>query len=65
MKLDSLENTDVTDSLNEVYKFLNKNLYGTEEFKNLYDYLRGGVRWLYKDIMEIRLDIAVRNKNNI
>lgn len=41
MKLDSLENTDVTDSLNEVYEFLNKNLYGTEEFENLYDYLRG------------------------
>lgn len=51
MKLDSLENTDVTDSLNEVYEFLNKNLYGTEEFENLYDYLRGelddyiGILW--------------------
>ncbi|OOM78800.1 hypothetical protein [Clostridium sp. BL-8] len=64
MKLDSLRNEDITDKLNKVYDLLNKNLYGTKEFKNLFDYLRVYLGDLDKDIMRIRLDISVRNKKN-
>ena len=64
MKLDSLRNEDITDKLNKIYGLLNKNLYGTEEFKNLFDYLRTYLGDLDKDIMRIRLDISVRNKKN-
>ena len=64
MKLDSLRNEDITDKLNKVYELLNKNLYDTEEFKNLFDYLRTYLGDLDKDIMRIRLDISVRNKKN-
>lgn len=44
---------------------LNKNLYETEEFKNLLGYLRTYLGDLDKDIMRIRLDISVRNKKNV
>ncbi|URZ07080.1 AAA family ATPase [Clostridium felsineum] len=64
MKLDSLRNTDITDKLNKVYELLNKNLYDTEEFKSLFDYLRTYLGDLDKDIMRIRLDISVRRKKN-
>ncbi|WP_297421893.1 ATP-binding protein [Clostridium sp.] len=65
MKLDSLRNADITEKLNKVYELLNKNLYDTEEFKNIFDYLRAYLGDLDKDIMRIRLDISVRNKNNV
>ncbi|MDG5853179.1 AAA family ATPase [Clostridium beijerinckii] len=64
MKLDSLRNEDITDKLNKVYDLLNRNLYNTEEFKNLFNYLRTYLGDLDKDIMRIRLDISVRNKKN-
>ncbi|MDD3049498.1 MAG: AAA family ATPase [Bacilli bacterium] len=64
MKLDSLRNEDITDKLNKVYELLNKNLYETEEFKNLFNYLRTYLGDLDKDIMRIRLDISFRNKKN-
>jgi len=64
MKLDSLRNEDITNKLNKVYELLNKNLYDSEEFKNLFDYLRTYLGDLDKDIMRIRLDISVRNKKN-
>ncbi|WP_242949895.1 hypothetical protein [Clostridium saccharobutylicum] len=65
MKLDSLRNEDITDKLNKVCELLNKNLYDTEEFKNLFDYLKTYLGDLDKDIMRIRLDISVRNKKNV
>ncbi|BCZ45786.1 hypothetical protein psyc5s11_18530 [Clostridium gelidum] len=64
MKLDSLRNEDITNKLNKIYELLNKNLYDTEKFKNLFDYLRTYLGDLDKDIMRIRLDISVRNKKN-
>ncbi|NRT80941.1 AAA family ATPase [Clostridium beijerinckii] len=64
MKLDSLRNSDITKKLNKVYELLSKDLYDTEEFKNLFDYLRTYLGELDKDIMRIRLDISVRNKKN-
>jgi len=57
MKLNSLRNEDITNKLNKVYELLNKNLYDTEEFKNLFDYLKTYLGDLDKDIMRIRLDI--------
>ncbi len=64
MRLNSLRNEDITIKLNKVYELLNKNLYGTKEFKNIFDYLRKYLGDLDKDIMRIRLDISVRNKKN-
>ncbi|NSB14603.1 AAA family ATPase [Clostridium beijerinckii] len=64
MKLDSLRNDDITDKLNKIYDLLNRNLYDTEEFKNLFNYLRTYLGDLDKDIMRIRLDVSVRNKKN-
>ncbi len=64
MKLNSLRNSDITEKLNRVYELLNKNLYKTEEFEELFDYLRSYLGDLDKDIIRIRLDISVRNKNN-
>ena len=65
MHLDSLRNEDITNKLNKVYELLNKNLYDTEEFKDLFNYLRKYLGDLDKDIMRIRLDISVRNKKNV
>lgn len=62
MKLDSLRNEDITNKLNRLYELLNKNLYETEEFKDIFNYLRKYLGDLDKDIMRIRLDISVRNK---
>lgn len=64
MKLDSLRNDDITDKLNKIYDLLNRNLHDTEEFKNLFNYLRTYLGDLDKDIMRIRLDVSVRNKKN-
>ena len=64
MELDSLRNEDITNKLNKVYELLNKNLYNTEEFKDIFNYLRKYLGDLDKDIMRIRLDISVRDKNN-
>ncbi|MDU7240416.1 ATP-binding protein [Clostridium sp.] len=64
MELNSLRNEDITNKLNRVYELLNKNLYNTEEFKEIFNYLRKYLGDLDKDIMRIRLDISVRNKNN-
>lgn len=65
MELDSLRNEDITNKLNKIYELLNKNLYDTEEFKELFNYLRKYLGDLDKDIMRIRLDILVRNKKNV
>ncbi|MDK0709496.1 ATP-binding protein [Clostridium perfringens] len=62
MKLDSLRNEDITNQLNRLYELLNQNLYETEEFKDIFNYLRKYLGDLDKDIMRIRLDISVRNK---
>lgn len=64
MELDSLRNEDITNKLNKVYELLNKNLYNTDEFKDIFNYLRKYLGDLDKDIMRIRLDISVRDKNN-
>lgn len=64
MELDSLRNEDITNKLNKVYELLNKDLYDTEEFRNIFDYLRKYLGDLDKDIMRIRLDISVRNNRN-
>lgn len=65
MRLDSLRNDDITIKLNKVYELLNKNLYDTKEFKEIFNYLRKYLGDLDKDIMRIRLDISVRNKKNV
>lgn len=65
MRLDSLRNEDITSKLSKVYELLNKNLYDTEEFKEIFNYLRKYLGDLDKDIMRIRLDISVRNKKNV
>lgn len=64
MHLDSLRNEDITNKLNKVYELLNENLYDTAEFNDIFDYLRKYLGDLDKDIMRIRLDISVRNKDN-
>lgn len=64
MELNSLRNEDITNKLNKVYELLNKNLYDTDEFKNIFNYLRKYLGDLDKDIMRIRLDISVRSKRN-
>lgn len=64
MNLDSLRNEDITNKLNKVYDLLNKNLYNTDEFKTIFDYLRGYLGDLDKDIMRIIMDISIRNKYN-
>ncbi|OFI05353.1 hypothetical protein CLOACE_18010 [Clostridium acetireducens DSM 10703] len=64
MKVDSLRNEDITSKLNKAYELLNKNLYDTEEFNEIFNYLRKYLGDLDKDIMRIRLDISVRNKKN-
>jgi predicted ATP-dependent endonuclease of OLD family len=65
MELDSLRNENITKKLNKIYELLNQNLYETEEFKNIFDYLRKYLGDLDKDIMRIRLDISIRNKRNV
>lgn len=65
MRLDSLRNEDITIKLNSAYELLNKNLYDTGEFKNIFNYLRKYLGDLDKDIMRIRLDISVRDKKNV
>lgn len=62
MKLDSLRNEDITNQLNRLYELLNQNLYETEEFNDIFNYLRKYLGDLDKDIMRIRLDISVRKK---
>ncbi|MBP2031958.1 putative ATP-binding protein involved in virulence [Clostridium algifaecis] len=64
MKLNSLRNEDITIKLNKVYELLNKNLYDTKEFEDIFNYLRKYLGDLDKDIMRIRLDISVRRKRN-
>ncbi|WP_053956348.1 AAA family ATPase [Inediibacterium massiliense] len=64
MRVDSLRNEDITSKLNKAYELLNKNLYDTEEFNEIFNYLRKYLGDLDKDIMRIRLDISVRNKKN-
>lgn len=65
MSLDSLRNEDITLKLNKVYELLNKNLYNTKEFEEIFNYLRKYLGDLDKDIMRIRLDISVRDKKNV
>ncbi|MGL5084847.1 MAG: AAA family ATPase [Clostridium sp.] len=65
MRLNSLRNEDITTKLNKVYELLNKNLYDTKEFEDIFNYLRKYLGDLDKDIMRIRLDISVRNKKNV
>ena len=64
MELDSLRNEDITDKLNKVYDLLSKNLYNTDEFKDIFNYLRKYLGDADKDIMRIRLEISIREKRN-
>ena len=64
MELDSLRNEDITDKLNKVHNLLNKNLYNTDEFKDIFNYLRKYLGDADKDIMRIRLEISIREKRN-
>ena len=65
MELDSLRNEDITNKLNKVYHLLNKNLYNTDEFKDVFNYLRKYLGDADKDIMRIRLDMSIREKRNV
>lgn len=65
MELDSLRNEDITDKLNKVYDLLSKNLYNTDEFKDVFNYLRKYLGDADKDIMRIRLDMSIREKRNV
>ena len=62
MGIDNVRNDDVSDKLSKIYKLLEKNLFDTEEFKNLFNYLRKYLGDLDKDIMRIRLEESVRRK---
>ena len=62
MGIDNVRNDDVSDKLSKIYKLLEKNLFDTEEYKNLFDYLRKYLGDLDKDIMRIRLEESVRRK---
>ena len=62
MGIDNVRNDDISDKLSKVYKLLEKNLFDTEEYKNLFDYLRKYLGDLDKDIMRIRLEESVRRK---
>ena len=64
MELDSLRNEDITDKLNKAYDLLSKNLYNTDEFKDVFNYLRKYLGDADKDIMRIRLEISIREKRN-
>lgn len=64
MELDSLRNEDITNKLNKVYHLLNKNLYNTPDFKDIFNYLRKYLGDADKDIMRIRLEISIREKRN-
>ncbi|WP_297420832.1 AAA family ATPase [Clostridium sp.] len=62
MGIDNVRNDDVSDKLSKIYKLLEENLFDTEEYKNLFDYLRKYLGDLDKDIMRIRLEESVRRK---
>lgn len=62
MGIDNVRNDDISDKLSKIYKLLEKNLFDTEEFKKLFEYLRKYLGDLDKDIMRIRLEESVRRK---
>ena len=62
MGIDNVRNDDVSDKLSNIYKLLETNLFDTEEYKNLFNYLRKYLGDLDKDIMRIRLEESVRRK---
>jgi len=62
MGIDNVRNDDVSHKLSNIYKLLETNLFDTEEYKNLFNYLRKYLGDLDKDIMRIRLEESVRRK---
>lgn len=62
MGIDNVRNDDISDKLLKIYKLLEENLFDTEDYKMLFDYLRKYLGDLDKDIMRIRLEESVRRK---
>jgi predicted ATP-binding protein involved in virulence len=62
MGIDNVRNDDISDKLLKSYKLLEKNLFDTEEYRELFNYLRKYLGDLDKDIMRIRLEESVRRK---
>lgn len=62
MVIDNVRNDDISNKLSKIYKLLEKNLFYTEEYNNLFEYLRKYLGDLDKDIMRIRLEESVRRK---
>ncbi len=62
MGIDNVRNDDVSEKLSQIYKLLESNSFNTEEYKNIFNYLRKYLGDLDKDIMRIRLEESVRRK---
>lgn len=62
MGIDNVRNDDVSDKLFKIYNLLENNLFDTEEYTKLFEYLRKYLGDLDKDIMRIRLEESVRRK---
>jgi len=62
MGIDNVRNDDISEKLSKIYKLLESNLFDTEEYRNIFNYLRKYLGDLDKDIMRIRLEESVRRK---
>lgn len=62
MGIDNVRNDDISEKLSKIYTLLENNLFDTEEYKNLFNYLRKYLGDLDKDIMRMRLEESVRRK---
>ena len=62
MGIDNVRNDDVSDKLFKIYNLLENNLFDTEEYTKLFEYLRKYLGDLDKDIMRTRLEESVRRK---
>lgn len=62
MGIDNVRNDDVSEKLSKIYKLLESNSFNTDEYKNIFNYLRKYLGDLDKDIMRIRLEESVRRK---
>ena len=62
MGIDNVRNDDISDKLLKIYELLEKNLFDTKVYKDIFEYLRKYLGDLDKDIMRIRLEESVRRK---
>lgn len=68
MNLKSVRNEDITKKLDKALDLLNRDQFDTEEFKQVYEYLRKYLGDLDKDIMLLNLEVSRKKgvkKNNV